>query len=94
MVLLVSDTLERWTNGHLRAAVHRVGLPFDGGTVQASCPSRGTSVPERRTAVMFFRAPPTMTLGPLQHFVSAGNPGQYEHVTAQEYLKRHNRRLY
>ncbi|KAI0387571.1 Clavaminate synthase-like protein [Hypomontagnella monticulosa] len=88
IVLLVSDTLERWTNGYLRAAVHRVGLP------PASSTSGMARVPDRRSAVMFFRAPPTADVGPLPYFVSAENPARYEHVTAGEYLKRHNRRLY
>lgn len=87
MVLLASDTLERWTNGYIRAAVHRVGLPPAASTATAR-------VPERRSAVMFFRAPPTADLGPLPHFVSDRNPAKYEHITAGEYLKRHNRRLY
>lgn len=86
MALLVSDTLERWTNGYLRSAVHRVGLP--------PVTTGITRIPERRSAVMFFRAPPTADLGPLPHFVSVSNPARYEHVTAGEYLKRHNRRLY
>ncbi|KAI2636961.1 Clavaminate synthase-like protein [Hypomontagnella submonticulosa] len=94
LVLLVSDTLERWTNGYLRAAVHRVGLPP--AIPSTSTPSKPgmARVPDRRSAVMFFRAPPTADLGPLPYFVSAENPAKYEHVTAGEYLKRHNKRLY
>lgn len=94
IVLLVSDTLERWTNGYLRAAVHRVGLPPAIPLSPAASVPGKTRVPERRSAVMFYRAPPTMTLGPLPHFVSAKNPAIYEDVTAEEYLKRHNKRLY
>lgn len=94
IVLLVSDTLERWTNGYLRAAVHRVGLPPTISLSNAPSVSEKAHVPERRSAVMFYRAPPTMTLGPLPHFVSADNPARYEDVTAEEYLKRHNKWLY
>ncbi|KAI1335305.1 Clavaminate synthase-like protein [Xylariaceae sp. FL0016] len=90
LVLLVSDTLERWTNGQLRAAVHRVGTP----PVSPTGSSGAHHVPERRSAVMFFRAPPTADLGPLPCFVSKADPAKYEHVTAGEYLKRHNKRLY
>jgi len=85
LVLFVGDTLERWTNGYLRAAIHRVGLPSASGL---------KTVPERRSAVMFYRAPPTASLGPLPYFVNASNPARYEQVTASEYLKQHNRRLY
>ncbi|KAI1481129.1 Clavaminate synthase-like protein [Daldinia eschscholtzii] len=85
VLLLVSDTLERWTNGDLRAALHRVGLP----------PGSTTSrVPERRSAVMFFRALPTADIGPKPHFISTENPARYDHITAGDYLKRHNKRLY
>ncbi|CAI6342062.1 unnamed protein product [Periconia digitata] len=94
MVLLVSDTLERWTNGYLRAAVHRVGSP-PAITPSIVAPESGnTHIPERRSAVMFYRAPPHIPLGPLSHFVSADRPSGYDNVTAEEYLKRHNKRLY
>lgn len=94
IVLLVSDTLERWTNGYLRAAVHRVGLPSIAPSSNRMSRSGLERVPERRSAVMFFRAPPTANLGPLPYFVSAQNPAKYEHMTAGEYLKNHNKRLY
>lgn len=94
MVLLVSDTLERWTNGHLGAAVHRVGLPPVTSPLNMALESGASCVPERRSAVMFYRAPPNADLGPLPNFVSAKNPAKYEHVTAKEYLKRHNKKLY
>ncbi|KAI2777460.1 Clavaminate synthase-like protein [Daldinia loculata] len=85
VVLLVSDTLERWTNGNLRAALHRVGLP----------PETGMSrVPERRSAVMFFRPPPTADVGPKSQFVSADNPARYDYITAGDYLKVNNKKLY
>ncbi|KAI5865919.1 Clavaminate synthase-like protein [Durotheca rogersii] len=95
VVLLVSDTLERWTNGYLRAAIHRVGLPPVAQRRDAALGPDGTArVPERRSAVMFFRPPPTADIGPLPHFVSAENPARYGHVTAGEYLKLHNEKLY
>jgi hypothetical protein len=92
VVLLVSDTLERWTNGYLRAAVHRVSPPSLSGA-ETNVEPEMALVPERRSAVMFFRAPPATDLGPLSSFVSAQNPAKYERVRADEYLKAHNRRL-
>ncbi|KAI1415384.1 Clavaminate synthase-like protein [Hypoxylon sp. FL1857] len=86
MILLVADTLERWTNGRVLAAVHRVGLP--------PVDTHLGNVSERRSAVMFFRPPPTADLGPLPCFLSADKPAKYEHITAEEYLKRYNKRLY
>jgi isopenicillin N synthase-like dioxygenase len=91
LVLFVGDTLERWTNGRLRAAVHRVGVPRH--PLRQPDPA-ADYVPERRSAVMFYRAPPAANLGPSPYFVDARNPARYEAVTASEYLKRHNRRLY
>ncbi|GAP88878.1 hypothetical protein SAMD00023353_1700600 [Rosellinia necatrix] len=89
MILFVSDTLERWTNGQLQAAVHRVGLP------PATPGSKRILVPKRSSAVMSFRAPPTADLYPLSHFISAKNPARpwYKHITAGEYLKHHNDRI-
>jgi isopenicillin N synthase-like dioxygenase len=94
LVLLVSDTLERWTNGRLRAAVHRVGLPPSISHLNPTSKSQKVLVPERRSAVMFFRAPPTVDLYPVSHFISEENPARYECITAGEYLKRHNKKLY
>ncbi|GAW17958.1 hypothetical protein ANO14919_074270 [Xylariales sp. No.14919] len=94
LVLLVSDTLERWTNGKLQAAVHRVGLPPAISQAGPASRSERNLVPERRSAVMFFRAPPTVDLYPLSHFISPEDPAKYEHITAGEYLRRHNKRLY
>ncbi|KAI1662787.1 Clavaminate synthase-like protein [Daldinia decipiens] len=85
VVLLVSDTLERWTNGRLRAALHRVALPPEAGT---------SRVPERRSAVMFLRPPPTADIGPKPQFVSADNPALYDHITAGDYLRLSNKKLY
>ncbi|XXH00585.1 hypothetical protein Hte_006933 [Hypoxylon texense] len=96
MILLAANTLERWTNGHVPAAVHRVGLP-PVDTLPSHRTPQGpevVKVPERRSAVMFFRASPTADLGPLPFFVSADNPAKYESITAREYLKSYNERLY
>ncbi|KAI2472241.1 Clavaminate synthase-like protein [Annulohypoxylon bovei var. microspora] len=96
MILLAANTLERWTNGQVLAAIHRVGFPHVDSSLSNSSlgGSKGVKVPERRSAVMFFRAPPTADLGPLPHFVSVDNPARYEHIVARDYLKSHNKRLY
>ncbi|KAF2969440.1 hypothetical protein GQX73_g4105 [Xylaria multiplex] len=94
LVLLVSNTLERWTNGQLQAAVHRVGLPPAISRLEYTSEFERILVPERRSAVMFFRASPTVDLHPLPYFISPENPAKYEHITAEEYLRGYNRRLY
>ncbi|KAI1076553.1 Clavaminate synthase-like protein [Whalleya microplaca] len=94
MVLLVADTLERWTNGDLRAAVHRVGSPSLTSLTDAAFNPGTTRVPERRSAVMFYRAAPTTDVGPLPYCVSAHNPPKYKSMTAGEYLKNYNKKLY
>lgn len=94
LVLLVSDTLERWTNGELKAAVHRVSPPPAISQAELTSQSGRMIVPKRRSAVMFFRAPPTVDLYPLSYFISPENPAKYEHITAGKYLQRHNERLY
>ncbi|KAF2463970.1 uncharacterized protein BDR25DRAFT_319568 [Lindgomyces ingoldianus] len=93
-VLLASDTMERWTSGHLRAAVRLEDLPPVISLSNAASVSGKARVPERRLATMFYHAPPTMTFGLLLHFVQTENQASYEDVAAGEYLKRQNKRLY
>ena len=84
IVVNVSETLQRWTNGTLPAGLHRVDLPrnlenSDSGTL-----------PERYSIAYFCKADRSASVGALKHFVSAGYDSEYEDISAFEY---HQQRL-
>lgn len=84
MIVNVSETLQRWTNGKLPAGLHRVGLPpeLDG---------KETGVlPERFSVPYFCKADRAATVGCLEPFVEPGSKAAYEDMTAIEY---HQQRL-
>ena len=85
MIVNVSETLQRWTNGRLPAGLHRVGLPpeLDDGREEGV-------VGERFSVPFFCKADPKATVGCLGPFVEDGVEAAYEDMTAIEY---HQRRL-
>lgn len=84
MIVNVSETLQRWTNGKLPAGLHRVGLPpeLDG--------EEGGVLPERFSVPFFCKADRAATVGCLEPFVEPGSKAAYEDMTAIEY---HQQRL-
>lgn len=85
MIVIVANTLERWTNGNLRASVHKVAPPEDW---------KSGSIPTRRSTVFFFRASGDKSAGPLPQFVSASQPARYDEITVSEYNQRRNMAMY
>jgi isopenicillin N synthase-like dioxygenase len=85
MLVNVSDTLERWTNGVLRGGLHRVSGTGVGDQ---------SVMPTRRSIVFFYKADMQSGSGPLEEFVSEKNPARYDDVTVDEFLRRMNARLY
>lgn len=85
MVVNVSETLQRWTNGRLSAGLHRVGLPseLDGR-------DHDGVLPERFSVPYFCKADRVATVGCLEPFVEPGAKATYEDMTAIEY---HQQRL-
>ena len=83
LVVNVSETLQRWTNGVVRAGLHRVSLPqnLDGKT-------SGT-LPERYSIAYFCKADRLASVGPLGQFVK-GCEARYSDISAIEY---HQQRL-
>lgn len=75
----VSDTFQRWTNGTLRAGVHQVTVP---STMKVKPEAM---VPQRRSAVFFFKAHRDVSVGPLAEFVSPNRPAKYEEMTALQF---------
>jgi isopenicillin N synthase-like dioxygenase len=84
MIVNVSETLQRWTNGSLPAGLHRVNIP------RTLVGMESGTLPERFTVVYFCKADRAASVGPLKHFVREGNEPVYEDISAIEY---HQRRL-
>lgn len=84
LIVNVSETLQRWTNGRLPAGLHRVGLPpeLDGGEKEV--------LAERFSVPYFCKADRAATVGCLEPFVEPGAKAAYEDMTAIEY---HQQRL-
>ena len=81
MVVNVSETLQRWTNGKLPAGLHRVNVPQG---------LEGDVVPERYSVAYFCKADRGADIGSLEPFVGPGDSKAYESITAIEY---HQQRL-
>lgn len=95
MVVNVANTLERWTNGLLRAGVHYVAAPWTTSTsVVAEDGTADGMAPERFSVVMFYRANTGTSVGPLPEFISPERPAQFEDMNALDYLKAINRAIY
>jgi len=84
MIVNVSETLQRWTNGTLPAGLHRVNLPKD------LAGNDGGVLPERYSIAYFCKADRSASVGPLEQFVRDGSDPKYEDISAIEY---HQRRL-
>ena len=76
MVVNVSETLQRWTNGRLPAGLHRVNVPEG---------LQGDVVPERFTVAYFCKADRDADVGALREFVPEGKEPAYESITAIDY---------
>ena len=84
MIVNVSETLQRWTNGSLPAGLHRVNIPENLEKKESG------TLPERYTVVYFCKADRAASVGPLKQFVREGTEPEYEDISAIEY---HQRRL-
>lgn len=79
MVVNVSETLQRWTNGSLRAGLHRVNLPegLEG--------KESGILPERYSIAYFCKADRAASVGPLKQFVKEGYAPKYDDISAIDY---------
>jgi len=88
MVLNVGDTCERWTNGVVCAGVHRVVEPIGMKN------SENGVLPERFSAVFFFKAHRGASVGPLPEFVGPHMPAKFNDITALEFTRQRTRILF
>lgn len=88
MVVNVSETLQRLTNGSLRAGLHRVNVPpsWEG--------KESGTLPERYSMTYFCKADRLASVGPLPQFVQDGCDPKYDEVSAIEYHQRRLRSAY
>lgn len=84
MVVNISETFQRWTNGKVKAGVHQVTVPpsFKG--------LEQRMLPARYTVAFFVKADRDAFVGALEQFVSKEEPALYENITALEF---HRQRL-
>ncbi|CAN8105226.1 unnamed protein product [Discula destructiva] len=88
MVVNISDTFQRWTNGVIKAGLHQVAAP------PAYKANTEGMLPERHSCVFFFKASRDTSAGPLPQFVTAENPAQYDEMTALQYQQLMTKELY
>lgn len=83
LVVNIGDMLERWTNGALRAGLHRVTAP------KSSLENRDPNalLPARFSVAFFLKASRDSSAGPISYFVDSDRPRMYEELTAIEYQR-------
>ncbi|KAF9882700.1 hypothetical protein FE257_005508 [Aspergillus nanangensis] len=81
VVIIVSETMERWTNGVLCAGLHRVSRPRD---------IEDEFVPERWSLVYFNKADRHVNVGSFKEFVTSDRPPIHKNLTALEYQTLRN----
>jgi isopenicillin N synthase-like dioxygenase len=86
MIVNVSDTFERWTNGVIKPGLHQVSPPPGSENEPV--------LPERYSCVFFAKASRDTSAGPLPHFITEDNPAHYDEITALEFQQRRTELLY
>lgn len=79
VVITVSETLERWTNGELPAGLHRVTVP------PGLKGKDDSALPSRFSSAFFVKADRTAEVGVLPPFIANGEEKRYESMTALEF---------
>ena len=79
IVVNVSETLQRWTNGSIRAGLHRVDIPDQ--LENDSC----ETLPDRYSIAYFCKADRRASVGPLRELMAEGCTPRYEDISAIEY---------
>ena len=88
MVVNISDTFTRWSNGSILPGMHQVNVP------PSLKGSQEGWVPERYSSVFFFKADRAVSVGPLKEFVTRDRPAKYTDITALEFHKGMTQILY
>ena len=81
----ISDTMQRLSNDYITSGIHQVWVPQH--VAQGDMGLDEKMLPERKSAVFFFKAHWESQVGPLQQFVPSGEASKYPDVTALEFHK-------
>ncbi|OJD33865.1 gibberellin 2-oxidase [Diplodia corticola] len=82
LVVNISETFQRWTNGFIPAGLHRVTTPAHLKSLESGV------LPERYSIAYFCKADRQANVGPLERFVTENTPAAYDDVTAMQYQQR------
>jgi isopenicillin N synthase-like dioxygenase len=88
LIINVADTLERWTNGALKAGMHRVMQPV------STTLGEQTLIQERWSVPYLFKARRDALVGALPEFVTPHVPSAYDSITALEFQLRRQHQVY
>lgn len=88
MVVNLSDTFGRWSNGTMLPGVHQVNIP------PRLLEAKEGVVPERYSSVFFFKAHRQANVGPLAPFVSEEQPAKYPDMSALDFHRQMTKILY
>ncbi|KAL9122706.1 MAG: hypothetical protein Q9187_000744 [Circinaria calcarea] len=88
LIVNVSDTLERWTNGLLRAGLHQVS------TAEQWKGRNEYRLPSRYSTIFLYRANGEKSVGPMPQFVSETQPALFDEITALGFLEKMNEKVY
>ena len=104
LLVNVSDILERWTNGELRAGLHRVNAPETLSKKEKGSYNDDTAadsddghvvLPSRYSAVFLYRPGAQQPVGPMSSFVSEPErPKLYTSVTHMRFLEENQSLVY
>lgn len=79
MVVNISETFQRWTNGRVQAGIHQVTIPPHLKSLEEGV------IPERYTIAFFVKADRDTFAGALEEFVGEEKPALYDNMTALEF---------
>lgn len=87
MIINTGDCLQRWTNDHIKAGLHRVVAP------QLTCKDNAI-VPERFSLAFFLKAARHESAGPLPFFVDESHPALYDEITTLDFQRKRTAQVY
>ncbi|RYP75060.1 hypothetical protein DL770_007485 [Monosporascus sp. CRB-9-2] len=88
VVVLIGDTMQRWTNDLVPAGLHQVSVPPSMKTqTEGECP-------DRYSGVFFVKAHRNASVAPLPQYVTEERPAAYDDISALQYHQQKVGSLY
>jgi isopenicillin N synthase-like dioxygenase len=84
LIVNAAETIQRWSNGHLKAGLHRVTIP-----PSIKCGEEGR-LPQRRSVVYFCKANRNASVAPLPELIKRDHIARYDDLT---FLAYHQKRV-